>query len=308
MNAVSFLATGLIALLYATGMAGAQQQRSEQPDNAARLMVIAVGSVPPTRYKMPGAKDLEELKKEMESHFSGEGEKGAAKPDVSDLARIPIMLPPLPGEVPPGYLLVKTEAPGTKQAAEARSTKPVPVSFNTAGGGGLVPGGIPLRLFRVKENGGADDGESYLDCPPLAPRGQYVLILHATGEGIRRWEPKPTSRLMRLDAENFPANTLYIVNSSHQPVRFALGETWIDLPPGNGKFMTIERKGRFVRCAAKAANAREFLLNSALPADRGLRAFYVFHDTASPGDAGKSIGLFNLVLPETGTLPPQNQQ
>lgn len=279
-----------------------------QKKGVAKLALIGVGPLAPRRFRKATADELQEIRKLEQQLNKDQKAAGGQERQVKvegSMDGIPMLMAPMPGEVPPATLSYKS---GKKSGADGKSKdvlKSIPVSFNNPSSGVEVPAGIPFELSRVVEREAESTVKNYTSCPPLEPGGQYAMFLVPTGKNETRWEPEPKQFLLRLDGKSFEPNQVMVLNFSVQQIKFLLGAEAAVLQPQGTKAFKVNAGGKLMRCAAQASNVKEFLINKALPATSGLRSVYVFYDANPTTNGGNAVGVLVLDLPETPTLPAQ---
>lgn len=289
----------------ATPAAPAQEA---QKKGMAKLALIGVGPLAPRRFRKATSDELQEIKKLEQQLNKDQKAAGGQERQVKvegSMDGIPMLMAPMPGEMPPAMLSYKS---GKKSGADGKSKdvlKSIPVSFNNPSGGVEVPAGIPFELNRVVEREEETSVKRYVNCPSLEPGGQYAMFLVPTGKNETRWEPEPKQLLMRLDGKSFEGDQIMVLNFSVQQIKFLLGAEAAVLQPQGTKAFKVNGGGKLMRCAAQASNVKDFLINKAVPATSGLRSVYVFYDANPTTNGGSAVGVLVLDLPDTPTLPVQ---
>jgi len=283
-------------------LAAVSQQQPEVAGAAvSRIGFVALGPVPPRRYKIGGedVRDVvEEIKSEMRNDAAAEG-GGDGGPDGrrldASMARLPVLQGPKEGETPPPSVFFNTG----KKKGEGREKKPVfqhlAVAFNNPASFVEVPAGKPLEFLLGSES----KPESLLRSEALVAGASYLVFMYPTGKNAgAAWAAKPRCRVMRVDQEAFPDGHCRVVNGSGSDIKFMLGSEKLLLKPGKAETIALPAGQKLVRCMAASEWDQGFILNTAIRAGLGGRMCYTFYNASPQTNAGKRVGVMVMAVPD----------
>jgi len=238
----------------------------------AKLAIIAVGPKPPRR-------------------FGDDGENGAAA-----------ILPPRPGEVPPGRLYYENKKKGknssqdTDKVVPAETMQSINVTFNNPSHFVKVPENRTLDLLRKPMEGG-DSLSRYITISPLKPGSITVALLRPTGKGDKRWVSEPKLRFIDLLDEKLKEKKLVILNLSHQPVKTIFHDDKTLIKAGGYQTYETVKGIELHKMAAAYGKDNKIIYNTALRLNRGDRILlYVLYDANPYTNDGRHVGIFRTAV------------
>ena len=222
----------------------------------SQVGIVALGPVPPRRYKIPGAKEqreIEEAIKEIEktsgsSESAGrQKEKSRQPPSPAEgLAGNARPLDPDPDEIPPSSLHYRLPVPKGKPGDTRRPWKALRVTFNNSGSLQKIPAGVPLPLFLEQPpDGSKRTGPEYLRIPALRPKAKLLVFLHPQGKGRKPWKGRAKASVLDIRSTALAGKAILLKNYSSRTVmtRIGRGNQPVALRPGQHKSFPLPGGG-----------------------------------------------------------------
>lgn len=260
----------LICWLLITALAVTSLHAEEDEGNhtaETTLSIVALGPMPPRRYS-----------------------EGAKRGDAA-------MLLPMEDEVPPNQLYYQAEG----NASEALSKwLAFPVAFNNASACMVTKGGVEITLHRKHAN----DYKPYVTIPALKAGMRHVVFLTPRSggrDGRSVWMERPQVTVISPDAAGLLGKQFIIKNLSDRKVLHAFGDSVRSIDPGDLLAYRRSQSGVLYRLAARYGDKRHILYNMAVRIDEGSGThLYALYDARAETNAGRSVGVFRMLLPAQG--------
>lgn len=271
MDGCQLLVKGMIRWLLVSGVAISSVQSKEDEkdhDLETKLAIVALGPMPPRRY-------------------SADTKRGDA-----------VMLLPLDGEVPPNKLYYQA---GDITPEVSGKWRALPVAFNNTAVMTAIKAEVGLTLYRKHSK----HYEPYAMIPALDAGARHVVFLTpALGGNYNRslWMHRPRVAVVSPDSGSLWDKQFMIKNLSGQKVMHAFGESVRSIEPGDLLAYRRSQSGVLYRLAARYGKKRRILYNMAVRIDEGSGThLYALYDAREETNAGRSVGVFRMVVPPPGS-------
>lgn len=248
------------------------QSRGEERELVlqTKIMVVALGPVPPRRY-------------------SEENNRGDAA-----------MLLPQVGEVPPSKLYYHGLEEGKKNSKAEERWRPFQIAFNNATAMRSIKAGEELVLYRRL----ADGYEPYVRIPAGGVGMRRVVFLSPSSllkNENRPWMDRPHVTIISPDTGRLKDKQFVIKNLSRVTVLHAFGDAIANVDPGQLIGYRRNRQGVLYHLAARYGKQRKIIYNMAVKLGEGSGIhLYALYDAVPDTNAGRSVGVYRMVLPAAG--------
>jgi hypothetical protein len=256
------LAVLLIAIIATLPVRSKEEDRKS--DDETKIMMVALGSVPPRRY----------------SDTQTQGDSA--------------MLLPAEGEVPPSRLYYKA---GHDHQTAPNTWMPFDIAFNNTTVMKPVKAGEDLQLYRESSKG----YERYVTVAGAEAGARRVVFLTPSvseAGSDKPWLNRPKVTVITPDAPGLRGKQFLLKNLSRKTVLHAFGETITNIDPGLLVAYPRTRSGVLYRLAARYGKQRKIIYNMAIKLDiESGTHLYALYDTKPETNAGRSVGVFRTILP-----------
>ena len=266
MSYAKIMWTALLPLLLVVNLKGnpdisrsAENVPSIESEPLTQIALIAVGEKPPRRY---------------EKAVNGNE---------------PRMLLPTSEEVPPSRLYYKG-----KGFTDLKSNwKSLSVSFNSSANLIEVAPESELLLYRKKTESG--EYEQYVNIEAAPIGSQRICFLLPQGD----WSKSPNCKIWDLGEASIKGKQFVFINLSQKKVLQAFDGVVTEI--GSMKNVAYRRRepDKFFRLAARDRASNKLIFNTAVKGGTRNRAnWFVFYDANPLTEAGRTIGVFRMIIPE----------
>ena len=266
MSHTKIMWTILLTLLLVVNLKGnpdisrlAENVSSVESELLTQIALIAVGEKPPRRY---------------EKAVNGNE---------------PRMLLPTSEEVPPSRLYYKG-----KGFTDLKSNwKSLSVSFNSSANLIEVAPESELLLYRKKTESG--EYEQYVNIEAAPIGSQRICFLLPQGD----WSKSPNCKIWDLGEASIKGKQFVFINLSQKKVLQAFDGVVTEI--GSMKNVAYKRgkSDKLFRLAARDRTSNELIFNTAVKGCTRNRAnWFVFYDANPLTEAGRTIGVFRMIIPE----------
>ena len=256
----------VLALTIVTAMCqekAVEEGEPKEPILKSQIMVIALGPVPARKYS-----------------------KDKSRGDA-------FMLLPELGEVPPSQLYYKAEDHSSTASSKWR---PLRIAFNNVSVMRDITAGRNFLLYRKR----ADNYEPYVIIPPAGDGIRRIVLLTPASLGSNQtmpWHRKPKVTIIAMGSPHLRDKQFAIKNLSQKDVLHAFDQELANVRPGQLIAYKRNRNGVLYHLAARYGSERKMIYNLAVNFERDSSLhLYVLYDALPTTNAGRSVGVFRMVL------------
>jgi len=267
----------LLGLVIGCSLHAAPQQAESKEKPAIQIAIVALGPLPPRRYRQSKGGDS-------------------------------VMLLPKPGEIPPMSLYYK----GKKSTEKKTAWQSLRIAFNSSSRMQAFPAEQSLTLY-LKKKGEVDSYKKYLTIPAGKEGSRMVVFLIPAGKGLELWEKEPLIESISLDVPSLRGKQFILKNLSSFTVQHAFEKTVTSVPPM--KTISYEKgpkKGELYRLAARYGREKKIIYNTAVKLDTdGNIQLFALYNASPKTNSGRSVGVFRMMIPAPAKpkpiLPPPSE-